>query len=150
MNRFALIPLAILGFGRVSAPAAVEPTNDDERGAVEAVYQFDEAWQTADCDLFLGVTTERLREIVQIKDCATFAGQSEAFTEWYSDYEIVVTGIRGPGYEYTVATQESYVAHLDQDGNPIHGGFQDFNHISIEPGGLQSVAAQCQTGMVFW
>ncbi|HAM13667.1 MAG: hypothetical protein DSY74_05125 [Actinobacteria bacterium] len=119
-----LIPLAILGFGRVSAPAAVEPTNDDERGAVEAVYQFDEAWQTADCDLFLGVTTERLREIVQIKDCATFAGQSEAFTEWYSDYEIVVTGIRGPGYEYTVATQESYVAHLDQDGNPIEPGVQ--------------------------
>lgn len=114
-----LIPLAILGFGRVDAAAAAEPKNDDERGAVEAVYEFDEAWQTADCDLFVDVTTERLREVVQIKDCATFTGQSNAFTEWYSDYALVVTDIRGPGYEYTVATQESYLAHFDQDGEPI-------------------------------
>lgn len=119
------IPLAIVGFGRVDAAAVVEPGNDEERGAVEAVYEFDEAWQTADCDLFLGVTTERLREIVQIKDCGTFTGQSEAFTEWYSDYEIVVTDIRGPGYEYTVATQESYIAHFDQDGEPLEPGVKE-------------------------
>lgn len=119
------IPLAILGFGRVDAAAVVEPTNDAERGAVDAVYEFDEAWQTADCDLFLGVTTERLREIVQIKDCGTFTGQSDAFTEWYSDYEIVVTDIRGPGYEYTVATQESYIAHFDQAGEPIEPGVRE-------------------------
>lgn len=119
------IPLAILGFGRVDAASVAEPSNDAEQGAVEAVYEFDEAWQTADCDLFLGVTTERLREIVQIKDCGTFTGQSEAFTEWYSDYEIVVTDIRGPGYEYTVATQESYIAHFDQDGEPIEPGVRE-------------------------
>lgn len=114
-----LIPLAILGFGRVAAPSQAAPASVEEQGAVAAVYDFDEAWQSADCDLYLDVTTQHLREVTLIDDCATFTEQSVGFTQWYTEYEIVVTDIRGSGSEYTVATQESYLAHFDQNGEPL-------------------------------
>ncbi|GAA1699658.1 hypothetical protein GCM10009808_16580 [Microbacterium sediminicola] len=121
-----LIPLAILGFGRVDAQSA-QPQSGEEAAVVAAITGFDEAWQTSDCELFADVTTESIRAATGIVDCAEFVARTEAFRQWYSDYEIVVTDISATGTdEYTVLTHEQFQTHFENDGTPLDPPIEEF------------------------
>ena len=74
---------------------AVEPANETERAAVQAVAQYDASWETGDCDAYMHSTTDRWRAALYIEDCDTFAQVFASLGD--SDDEVTPALIRSTG-----------------------------------------------------
>jgi len=109
-----LIPLLILSASAANSSAQ----SDDERAAVAAVGLYDEAWQEGDCDKLAAATTEDFRATVGLNDCVAFQDQAATFTAGIEDYTVNVTDVETLGDEITVATNETYTALVDENGDP--------------------------------
>lgn len=114
-----LIPLFFLGLAQGGGPAAVQPSGPDEEAAVNAVLLYDEAWQTIDCDKYFEATTESLRELFALTDCASFEQAAQDFADSVEDYTVTVTGIEHDGSTITIETAETFDSLTDADGAPV-------------------------------
>lgn len=113
-----LIPLALLGFA-TSGATGVSGGTEDERAAVAAVEQYDDAWQDADCDDLIASTTEQFRTESGFPDCASFVAGAEIFDDNVDDYEITIDEVATADGTIVVTATESYVLVLDEAGEPI-------------------------------
>jgi len=110
-----LIPLLLMS----AATSGNAGGSDDERAAVAAVESYDQAWQEADCDAFVSSTTEEFRTASGFVDCETFLADAQRFDDNFEDYELVVDDVVTEGDQILVTTTESYVALVDESGEPI-------------------------------
>lgn len=111
-----LIPILVLGFA--SSGGGASASSDDERAAVAAVELYDDAWQNADCDAFLASTTEQFRADSGFGDCDSFLSEAALFDENFDDYEVAIDEVASSDDEIIVSTTESYVALIDENGEP--------------------------------
>jgi hypothetical protein len=110
-----LIPLLFLNMATSGGGAG----SDDERSAVAAVELYDDAWQNADCDAFMSSTTDRFRTESGLADCAAFEAEAALFDDNFDGYEVTIDDVVSEGDEITVTTTESYLALVDDQGNPV-------------------------------
>lgn len=83
------VPMAL----RAVTGGGVVGDTDDERAAAAAVHEYDRAWQSIDCDLMIGATTEGFREDYDLNTCETFEVQATELAASTSDYETTVTSV---------------------------------------------------------
>ncbi|GAA2995515.1 DUF2510 domain-containing protein [Microbacterium aurantiacum] len=118
-----LIPLLLVNAatsgGSGGSGGGGAPAGDDEQAAVEVVMDYDDAWQNADCDLFLASTTESFRTAGGLVDCETFEATASEFSASVEDYRIEVTSIEGDAEQILVTTTETFESFFDEEGNPL-------------------------------
>ena len=113
-----LIPLFFLNAASGNGGNA-GPSGADEEAAVAAVEQYDQAWQTADCDAFNEATTQKFRDEAGFTDCPAFETEAQAFDTNFDEYEVEVDEIESDGDVIMVTTTESYLALIDDTGATI-------------------------------
>lgn len=113
-----VIPLIFFGLSTSGNSSAVDPANDEERAAIEAVELYDRAWDTADCEAYFEATTEEFRATQGATDCAEFNDLVTSFNATTSDYVLLITDIDEANGGIIVATDETYLSAFDAQGNP--------------------------------
>jgi len=117
-----VIPMLLAGLFATaggSQSGGTAPSTPDETAAIATVQAYDQAWQQVDCDLFLSVTTEEFRTELELPDCATFVEAAQYFADSTSDYVVEITGTSTDGDVITVATTETFLSTVDDDGQPL-------------------------------
>jgi len=112
-----LIPLLLLGNAAGGGSGSAAETAD-EKAAVAAVEQYDDAWQNGDCDAFEASTTEQFRAEAAFADCAAFQSEAAAFEASFDDYTVRIDDVVTQDGAILVTTTESYTALIDAEGNP--------------------------------
>ncbi len=113
-----IIPRLISAVSDGGDPGAVSA--GDEKAAVQVVEDYDDAWDSADCDEYIATTTERFRnDGGGFTECAEFEDQATAFSDSTEDYEIAVTGTSREGDSILIETTETYLVVVDDEGNPV-------------------------------
>lgn len=107
------IPVLVGLFGSTAAAET-----EDETAAVAVVEQYDQAWATNDCEMFVAATTEQFRQVLQLADCTAFSAASQGFIDSVQNYELNVTSIETGEDQITVETTETYSSLVDPQGNP--------------------------------
>lgn len=108
-----LIPVLIRG---LMGPAGISSADEDL--AVEVVEDYDQAWQTIDCELMIASTTENFRVFNDIADCAVFEEQATALAATVSNYEVSVRAIEADGEAGTISveTDETFLSRYNDAG----------------------------------
>lgn len=113
------IPL-IIGLASSIGTPSVTGGDDDQRAAISAVEQYDDAYDNGDCVEFEQATTPAYREDFGYSDCASFEEQAQYFDEATDDYEMTITGVETVAAdEIHVTTSETYLSLQDEDGNTL-------------------------------
>lgn len=117
-----LIPMVI---GLITGASGGEGSTSDEQAAADAVADYDDAWDGADCDLLASVTTTEFRALQGLDDCEAFVATAEQFDAAADDYEVTVNEITADGGTITVITEETFLQVVGDDGaeldTPIPG-----------------------------
>jgi len=83
------------------------------RGPQDAVMALDRAFDEADCDLYLSITTPAYQESY-VADCEQFEFTAQEFSDNYSDYSVAVTSSSIDDDSAVVDTTETYVFDGEQ------------------------------------
>lgn len=115
-----IIPLLFLSLTRGSAGGeSVAPEGDAQAAAVAVVEDYDQAWQTVDCDLFLASTTQAFRDDQQLADCTAFEEAAQVFADSTEEYSIRVTSVAEEDGGIEVETVESFLSYIDDAGELV-------------------------------
>ena len=76
----------------------------------QAVTDWDKAWTSADCDLYMAATTIDYRTRSETTDCDTFVADAQAYMEGFQSYRTEVTSSDVLGNSATITTTETSVA----------------------------------------
>lgn len=108
-----LIPALIRG---ITGGQGISDADEDE--AVAVVEDYDQAWQSVDCDLLNSTTTPNFREYYDLADCATFENAANQNATNLTDYTVTVTGVEADDEAGTVVveTDETYNSRFDESG----------------------------------
>lgn len=108
-----LIPALIRG---LTGPAGISSADEDL--AVAVVEDYDQAWQTIDCELLNSTTTPNFREYYDLADCGTFEDAATQNAANLTGYTVTVTGVEADDDAGTVIveTDEKYNSRLDENG----------------------------------
>ena len=121
------LPMLIVGAVEDSA----QSDDADTQAAVATVNTYDQAWDEADCDKYMGSTTPAFRDEIKLPDCASFEEQATYFNDTTDDYVLEVTDVQqDDDSQVVVSTTETYQATVDDSGAPLPAPEQVEEHWS--------------------
>ncbi len=82
-------------------------------GPLQAVEDYDQAWQNVDCDLMQGATTAAFQERNGFADCATFEATAQPFADSLGTYTV---DVNSTSIENNTAVIEAEETWTDKDG----------------------------------
>lgn len=110
--------------GDNGAAAEDEPSNENERAAVETIRSYNQAWVDADCDAYMATTTESFRIDLNVNGCAGFAPAARSYSEGVANFENTPTDIERPSMQaMEIKVHETYDSLTDVDGQPLEEPF---------------------------
>ncbi|MGX5772940.1 hypothetical protein ACWKWN_19555 [Microbacterium trichothecenolyticum] len=106
--------------GDNAAAAEDEPSNENERAAVETIRDYNQAWIDADCDAYMATTTESFRIGLNVNGCAGFAPAARSYAEGVANFAHTPTDIERPSMDIMeIKVHETYDSLTDADGRPL-------------------------------
>ena len=96
------------------------------RAPQEVIGEYDRAFDEADCEIYLSITTEAYQESFE-PTCEGFESVAQNFLDSYSDYKVIVTNTSVSGETATVETTETFVL----DGEP---GTDEYTYYLVRSG----------------
>lgn len=77
-------------------------------GPLQAVEDYDQAWQNVDCDLMQGATTDAFQERNGFSDCATFETTAQPFADSLGTYTVDVNSTSIVNSTATIVAEETW------------------------------------------
>lgn len=103
--------------GENGAAAEDEPSNANERAAIETMRAYNDAWLEVDCDAYLATTTASFRTALNSSGCAAFGPASRSYSESVANFAMTATDIERPSANtFEIKSHETYDSLTDADG----------------------------------
>lgn len=103
--------------GENGAAAEDEPSNANERAAIETMRAYNDAWLEVDCDAYLASTTASFRTALNTSGCAAFGPASRSYSESIANFALTPTDIERPSAtKFEIKSHETYDSLTDADG----------------------------------
>jgi hypothetical protein len=97
-----------------------EPANANERAAIAAMREYNQAWLDGDCDVYMSTTDEQMRSAIGLETCDSFTSAAQSFSQSIANFTLTPTDIERPSATLMeIKSRETYDSLSDADGQPV-------------------------------